>query len=556
MHTVKRSIRNILIVLISVAAVVAAVEFLLGREDKSASLGGTSYEYFQKQSEENDLLMNMLMEKSLYEYPFLADFFTDPSVGHEDWIYIERLINAQEDDESALLSLRDGNPALFERVMEAVRNESGKERDYHLLSYIYNDADYNDDTFNIVVIGDSFVWGQSSINRNEIFWRLLETNMRAEGYNVRVYAVAQPGANSYDELEWLTQTDLVGDLDPDLVIFGYLYNDPDVNHHEYIPTEDEYVDTGAKSAAVSAVSRLLPHIGERLANYITAKSMYKEDGTYINIPSTPPILKGGVLETFENGFMKPLNEFAANADFDVAIMTLPQFQGKTLQKALYKPLHTLCEKYDNIRLYDSLNDFYGKFASSKHAANYTINCADFHPGTATHYFYAQYAESFIKRDFADRLGAPADADLNPRGVVINEPTPARTLPTPVSNGSDGAEYTVLYPSKNKNYSLLSFTYSRYYLTLPLEKDFIALSFATPTALSEISIESDRADGVELFYRITNDRLGYDDHTVFTPAAENGVWKFDAAERVTTLMIHADCKDDDGALLRLRIIPAQ
>ncbi|MBQ6018884.1 MAG: hypothetical protein IJL26_01775, partial [Clostridia bacterium] len=139
---------------------------------------------------------------------------------------------------------------------------------------------------------------------------------------------------------------------------------------------------------------------------------------------------------------------------------------------------------------------------------------------------------------------------------INEPTPARTLPTPVSNGSDGAEYTVLYPSKNKNYSLLSFTYSRYYLTLPLEKDFIALSFATPTALSEISIESDRADGVELFYRITNDRLGYDDHTVFTPAAENGVWKFDAAERVTTLMIHADCKDDDGALLRLRIIPAQ
>lgn len=555
MASVKRSIRNILIILLSIAVVVAAVEFLLGREDADDRLGGETYEQFQKQSEENDMLLNMLMEKSLYEYPFLSALYADPDLDRADWTYIEQILNAEE-DESALREAREKDPELFDKLMSLMNDTGEDSRDYHLLSYIQNDADYDGDTFHIVVIGDSFVWGQSSINRNEIFWRILETSLRSQGYDVRVSAVAQPGANSYDELEWLTQSRLVDDLDPDLVIFGYLYNDPDVNHHEYIPTQDEYVDVGAKSAAVAAISKLLPHIGERLANYITARSMYTAEGTYIDLPSTPPILKGAVLEKFENDFMRPLNEFAEKTKIPVALMTLPQYQGKTLQKALYQPLYTLCEKYRNIRLYDSLNDFYGRFVSSKHAANYTINCADFHPGTATHYFYAQFAEAFIKKDFADLLGAPADADLNPKGVVINEPTPGRTLPTLTSEGPDGAVYTVRYPSLKKDYSILSFHYSRYYLTLPLEKDFIALSFATPTALDEISVESDRADGFELYYWEKNEKLGYDDHTVHEAKKEDGVWKFDPSDRVTTLMIHADCKNDDGAVLTVRVKPAR
>ena len=36
----------------------------------------------------------------------------------------------------------------------------------------------NDDAFNIVIIGDSFVWGASCLNRNELFWRVLENDFR------------------------------------------------------------------------------------------------------------------------------------------------------------------------------------------------------------------------------------------------------------------------------------------------------------------------------------------------------------------------------------------
>ena len=85
---------------------------------------------------------------------------------------------------------------------------------------------YNDETVNIVVIGDSFVWGDGCTNRNELFWRLLERDLRAEGYNCRVYGVGIGAANAYEELSWLTQSSLTHDLKPDIVIFGFVHNDP------------------------------------------------------------------------------------------------------------------------------------------------------------------------------------------------------------------------------------------------------------------------------------------------------------------------------------------
>ena len=45
--------------------------------------------------------------------------------------------------------------------------------DYPLIE-VYGKEQYPDQTFNIVVIGDSFVWGDGCTNRNELFWRQLE----------------------------------------------------------------------------------------------------------------------------------------------------------------------------------------------------------------------------------------------------------------------------------------------------------------------------------------------------------------------------------------------
>lgn len=105
-----------------------------------------------------------------------------------------------------------------------------------------------------MVIGDSFVWGQSSLNRNELFWRIAERDLRAQGYNVRICGVAMIGANSYDELRWLTGSTLLEDLRPDLIVIGYLYNDPDDSiTEEGIYFGAKYVD-GNDNGMVAAVS--------------------------------------------------------------------------------------------------------------------------------------------------------------------------------------------------------------------------------------------------------------------------------------------------------------
>ncbi len=519
-HRKSKALRNALIVLAAAVLTVAAVELLLGAQQRQRN-DASSIALYEAQKEENDEILKMDMEKAGY-----ADLFASTVFGN---------------------IVSDLTPPEGQKRMTAAEYAG-----YPLIAGMQDESEYDENTVNIVVIGDSFVWGQSSLNRNEIFWRLLETNLRAQGYNVRVYGVAIIGANAYDELKWLTESSLVEDLRPDLIVFGYLYNDPDDSS-----TEDEilrgasYVD-GAKNKLVAAISKLLPNIGERLANFVTAKTMYTADGTYVRLNSVPPILKGEILEKFRTGFIEPLDAFSARTQIPVALMTLPIYQGKLIQKALYEPLHTLCGACGHVALYDSVDAFYGSFVSAKHKANYSVNSADFHPGSATNYFYASYFEEFLKRDYSALLGSPAETVADAAEPAINDATPKGVSPVLMRREAGECVYELNYPSKTAAHDVFGTPFRRYYLTLPLEKDFIALSLAEPTDLSRIEVTGDGADDIEVYYMRINEALGYDDHTVLPFVRQGGAWIDETEDRVTTLFIHADCKNDGGARLTLRM----
>ncbi|MBR5426812.1 MAG: SGNH/GDSL hydrolase family protein [Clostridia bacterium] len=519
--TGKKIIRNILLVLVSIALIIGCVEFLLGR---GGAQNDENTEEYVLQQNENEKILKMQMERTGY-----ADLFASTVFGN----IVSGLI-----------------PPTPEEKM-TVEKYCG----YPLIDYLRDDADSDEDPVNIVVIGDSFVFGEYCLNRNELFWRVAENDLRAEGFNVRISGVAMIGANSFDELRWLTGSTLIDDLKPDLIVIGYLYNDPDTSSTDKeILNNADFVD-GRKNRAVAAISKILPNIGKRLANYVTAKTMYTSDGNYLNIDTLPPILKGEIYDNFKNNFIEPLDRFSAEKQIPTVIMTLPVYEGKMIQKALYRPLHTLCASCKNIALYDSLGDFYGKFVSSKHNANYSVNCADFHPGSATNSFYAQYLETFLKRDYADILGKSIGTAAAGGEMRINEALPSLSSPQNVAYDSGSLTCEVEYPSKKANHEFCRMTIRQNYLTMLLKKDFITLSFAAPTALSDVVLTGDDTTGIELSYMCINEKLGYDDHTVYTPEKENGTWKFEPDKRVTTLLIHADCENNDGARLTLRIRPA-
>lgn len=55
---------------------------------------------------------------------------------------------------------------------------------FPLIGDLRSSASFDENTVRIVVIGDSFTYGQASINRNGLFWRQAEQILRAKGYNV------------------------------------------------------------------------------------------------------------------------------------------------------------------------------------------------------------------------------------------------------------------------------------------------------------------------------------------------------------------------------------
>jgi len=74
-------------------------------------------------------------------------------------------------------------------------------------------------------MGDSYVWGDGYANLNTIWWRQLQLELERRGYHdVEVVAAGMCGAPTSWELMWARK--VVPAYRPDLVIWGYLTNDP------------------------------------------------------------------------------------------------------------------------------------------------------------------------------------------------------------------------------------------------------------------------------------------------------------------------------------------
>jgi|GEM_PF-2047006 len=78
----------------------------------------------------------------------------------------------------------------------------------------------------ILVIGDSFAWGDGYSNINNVWWSQLERELRRRGHDrVEVIGAGACGASTRDQIA--RADGLVETYDPDLVIWGFCHNDPD-----------------------------------------------------------------------------------------------------------------------------------------------------------------------------------------------------------------------------------------------------------------------------------------------------------------------------------------
>jgi len=406
---------------------------------------------------------------------------------------------------------------------------------YPLINHLTDETKI-EDAFNIVVISDSFGFGAYSLNRNELFWRLLENDFRAEGKKVNVFGVGATGANAYEELSWLTDSSLIEDLDPDFVIFGYVYNDSD----DSIVMEGEEVNWEEELPVLSLFKKIFPNIYNGIIQRITAKTMYNDkykNSEYVNYDCAPPILKGRFYEKYKTDFVEKLDSFAGTVDFQVAVVTLPTVPDNLMLEKLYEPLDELYASCKNIRYYNSADSF-SDFASLKHSKNYSVNVADFHPGSATNRFYADYIKAFIQEDYPELAATIPENHKKTEKVIINEYLPYNIYLNKVYENAESVEFELEYPLISEYHSFIGLKIKPY-LVNPLGKEHIKLSFAVPTALFDVKIsgEFSRAD---VYYTCVNQKLNYDDHDVHqTKKSEDGAFLFEEDKKITSVLISAD-----------------
>lgn len=414
------------------------------------------------------------------------------------------------------------------------------EKTYPLIEHLTKETE-SDNAFNIVVIGDSFVWGAYSLNRNELFWRLLENDLRNDGFNVNVYGVGTTGANAYEELSWLMNSSLIQNLNPDLVIFGYVYNDSD----DSVEINGESVNWDKELPVLSKLKGILPNLYSALIERIAVKTMYNDkysDNVYLPYDGAPPALKGRFYEKYKKDFVQKLDSFAEATDLPVAVVALPTLPENIMLEELYKPLEELYSSCKNIRYYNCIKE-YNDFASFKHRNNYSVNIADFHPGSAANRFYADYIKTFIMKDFSDLLDNHKEKYTPSDSITINDWLPYGVLPVKESENSEGTTYKLEYPDPEITKEVYGVEIPEYFLTLPLGKKHIRLSFSDTVDIASVRIRGEYKN-LELHYTCKNKKLNYDDHTVYTATkSQEDVFSVRNAEEITSILISAEFEKD-------------
>ncbi|MBA7466426.1 hypothetical protein ES707_01609 [subsurface metagenome] len=118
------------------------------------------------------------------------------------------------------------------------------------ISYPYNAFGHRDrpfvvpkpaGTYRIVLLGDSFTEG-AGLSREQTFGRLMEAKL---GSGFEVYNLAHAGMNTREEADVLLRDG--GQLDPDLLILNYVFNDAETHPHTKIfQTQPEWYLTAQR----------------------------------------------------------------------------------------------------------------------------------------------------------------------------------------------------------------------------------------------------------------------------------------------------------------------
>lgn len=393
-------------------------------------------------------------------------------------------------------------------------------------------------TRRILVVGDSFVWGDGYANINDTWWRQLERELRRRGYgDVDVIAAGTRGASTGDEVRFLTEGDLVGKYGADAVILGFVANDPD----EKVLARPLPL-TAEAPVAIELLRQFTPRIASLAEDRWITKERAKQGRSYDQW--VEDLYRG---ENWTR-YARTVSELAAlREDLGVPffVLTLPNLPSRPQFKAKFDRAAALFRR-EGIPFCDSLDPMVRRFPDFDPAYRWNIlswgiNPANGHPGPISTRFYAETAADILERDYPEVLGARSGGPLGaaPR---LNDWLPAELDLQPAGEH----RWRFVYPARERGMP-----------ELPLDRRHVLLSLENPVPIRAVRLKGATLAAAGLWVTRVDPATGIEERRPESLGTrEGGALQWDLATArsprpVNTLRIWAEAGD---APLTLEILP--
>lgn len=350
----------------------------------------------------------------------------------------------------------------FDRIVIPSMEDQGKivaagwrqdNLEYTLLGYGRNRADENNWVWRslgwpvneskgskkrILVLGDSFVWGIGLSNLNDTWWRQLGKELKRRGFEeVEVIGAGLPCKSTREQLEQARK--LIPKYKPDLIIWGYVTNDPEERDPETgqnvvkalyeLPPDKPFVTLRRNLEEIAPnLSAIMLAIRdknrtEKLSGRIGQYQYYDwelrllEGENFKRYRQTVAELGELVRKTGVPSFMITLPvcgpahfhpwEYEHSKEMDYLIADIRRYYDER-----YGPVRKLYRE-NGIDFLDILDDYLKVLSNDERMSSIDsplklgANPADGHPGPMLTHFYAVKAADYLESKYRNSLGKKA-----------------------------------------------------------------------------------------------------------------------------------------------------
>lgn len=385
----------------------------------------------------------------------------------------------------------------------------------------------------ILVMGDSYVWGDGSANMNDIWWRSLGREMALRGYNdLEVIAAGYCGLSTHEQLDFAKK--IIPQYRPDLVLWGYVSNDPD---EKIVPQITMPPESPIFTSVVGLIEKLAPKVHFLLTSRRSSKRTkllsgpvygYEYSQWQEKLFDSPNIEK--YQETLHE-LRQVMQDFGLPTFF-VSLPTIP-YTGHASWFNRVKPYY---EKA-GIRFHDMLDDYiaaYGKAAIDASVLTYSINPSNGHPGTIPNAYQGKNVADLLEKDYAAYLG-PKSAPPTSFPIKINDWIPYDLK----IQSADETHMTFVYPETDK-----------LMLRMPWKIPYVELGLENPVHIKGISVSGPNLKASIVYYTALHPGHFFDDHKVKMLERKSGKeasWEIkdgDVTPRVNTIRLSAEFDGPD------------